>query len=144
MQPLLLDASLTALEPIRDYLTAAAQAAGLTPAATFRLTLAVDEIATNVINYGYADHPPPNQLRLSAHQDEARLEVVLEDRGQPYDPRQRPPPDPAELTAELAERPIGGLGIFLALNGVDGFEYHTQDGLNRNIFRMHRSAPAGS
>jgi serine/threonine-protein kinase RsbW len=136
MQPLELDATLAALDPMREYVTTAARAAGLTSGAAYRLALAVDEIATNIISYGHTS----GALRLSARLDPARLEVVLEDQGQPYDPRQRPQPDPADLAADLADRPIGGLGIYLALNGVDGFDYHSEAGVNKNIFVMHRRA----
>ncbi len=45
--------TLDALSPIRDYVKAAAEAAGLDHSAAYNLVLAVDEIATNVIVHGY-------------------------------------------------------------------------------------------
>jgi anti-sigma regulatory factor (Ser/Thr protein kinase) len=40
----------------------------------------------------------------------------------------------------LAERPIGGLGIFLAMENVDRFDYEFVGGRNRNIFFVKRPA----
>jgi anti-sigma regulatory factor (Ser/Thr protein kinase) len=44
-------ATLDSLGPIADYVMAAAAAAGLDRRASYRLRLAVDEIATNIMGY---------------------------------------------------------------------------------------------
>ena len=51
------------------------------------------------------------------------------DRGKPYDPRDRQF-DQSVLDLPAAERPIGGLGIFLALESVDEFNYETLESEN--------------
>lgn len=139
MEPLVLDGTLDALEPIRDYVTNAANAAGLAEPAAYRLVLAMDEIATNIVTYGYAGMVPPGKIRVSASLDGSRLRMVLEDTGCQFDPRNRELPSDEDLQQDLAERPIGGLGIFLAVNGVDEFDYQHEGELNRNIFIMNRS-----
>ena len=53
MDVLTLPGNFDALSPIRDYVKAAANAAGLDHTATYNLLLAVDEIATNVVVHGY-------------------------------------------------------------------------------------------
>lgn len=129
-----LPGNLDSLKTIRDYVMAEAAQFGLGQQAAYRLALAVDEIATNIINYGYEGRGGPIRLTSDVHHD--RLRIVLEDESPRYDPRERPKPE--SLDAPLDERPIGGLGIYLALNGVDQFDYEYVDGKNRNIFIMNR------
>ena len=47
--------TLDALSSIRQYVKTAAEAAGLDHSAAYNLILAVDEIATNVIEHGYRE-----------------------------------------------------------------------------------------
>ncbi|HMT21810.1 MAG TPA: ATP-binding protein, partial [Promineifilum sp.] len=101
---------------------------------TYRLSLAVDEIATNVVLHGYADYNQEGDLTIWAEGDDAQLRIYLEDTGHPFDPRQVPRPH--DLDRPLEERRDGGLGIFLALWGVDGFTYHRVGGKNRSVFVM--------
>ncbi len=122
------------LSQLMDYVAWAAAAGGLDEAATYRLSLAVDEIATNVVLHGYADYNQEGDLTIWAEGDDAQLRIYLEDTGHPFDPRQVPRPH--DLDRPLEERRDGGLGIFLALWGVDGFTYHRVGGKNRSVFVM--------
>src|SRR5207248_1366137 len=54
----------------------------------------------------------------------------------PFDPRQVPAPDNLHLPAE--ERGVGGLGIYLALGGVDQFTYERAGDRNRNVLVVYR------
>ncbi|MGA9380780.1 MAG: ATP-binding protein, partial [Phormidium sp.] len=53
MEQLTVPGTLDSLSKISDYVLSAASAAGLDKKASYKLRLAVDEIATNVIVYGY-------------------------------------------------------------------------------------------
>ena len=53
MASLTVPGSLTSLDDIRAFVSEHASKAGLTERQTYRLCLAVDEIATNIVNYGY-------------------------------------------------------------------------------------------
>lgn len=139
MGHLVTPASVESLSSIGAFIMEAAAAAGLSKQAAYRLRLAVDEIATNSVHYGYAEANSPQPLELFSEMDEQSLKIVLQDRGIPYDPRERPPP--ADLHRPPEERNIGGLGIFLALEGVDEFQYERSGDVNRNIFIMRRTAP---
>jgi len=129
------------LEPILEFVQAAAQAAGLERSAAYHLELAVDEIATNIIVHGYEEAGRTGAINLTARWDDTGLTVEIVDTAAPYDPRQRAAP--ASLEAALDDRPVGGLGVFLALRSVDHFDYVSADGRNRSTFVMKRR-PAGS
>jgi sigma-B regulation protein RsbU (phosphoserine phosphatase) len=140
MEALIVRATLDSLGSIREYVTQAAAAAGLGKKAAYRLCLAVDEIASNAIVHGHAGADGKGVLQVRADIDEKSLTITLEDTGEPYDPRQTPPPD--DLEASLEDRQTGGLGIYLTLKGVDEFRYERVVDWNRNIFVMNRAMTA--
>jgi len=142
MEPLSLPATLDALGEIGRYVKSAAAAAGLDRDAAYSLRLAVDELATNIITHGYEEAGISGHITVAAACSPQALRVTLEDRGRAFDPRQARMPDEADLARPLEERQVGGLGIFLALRGVDGFEYSSEGGVNRSILTVRR--PAGS
>lgn len=131
MQPLSVTADLDELDTISDYVKAAAQAAQLDGKTAYKLRLAVDEIVTNIISHGYEEAGLQGNLEMQAQVDEQQLIISIEDTARPYDPRQALPPD---LEADLEARPIGGLGVYLALKSVDHFHYERIGNRNRNIF----------
>lgn len=138
MEPLTVAGTLDSLTAIRDYVDQAAARGGLDRRAGYRLRLAVDEIATNIVNYGYDRANLSGDIRLTATVDDAWVRVSLEDTGIAYDPTAAEPPD--DLDDPLEERQIGGLGIFLTLRGVDEFRYQRLGDRNVNVFAMRRAA----
>jgi serine/threonine-protein kinase RsbW len=134
MKPSTVPATLDSLRAIADYVMAAAASAGLGKRASYRLRLAVDEIATNIIVYGYAEAGLQGALELRADIDERALTISIEDGGVAYDPRQTPVPDTSK---PLEQRSIGGLGVYLAIRSVDEFLYERVGGRNRTILKMH-------
>src|SRR5262245_64599401 len=116
-------------------MTVAAEA-GLAKAAAYRLRLAIDEIATNIILYGYDSGRREGDVELRAMLDDEWLTICVEDTAMAFDPRQNVPP--SDLDAALENRQMGGLGVFLAIEGVDRFDYEWVNNRNRNIFTMHR------
>lgn len=132
--------TLTSLAPIGAFVLEHAAAAGLDRAAAYRLRLAVDEIATNIVLHGYEEAGRSGPIDVSAKLDTARLTIILEDDGEPFDPTSRSLPD--DLDAPLEEREIGGLGVFLAIEGVDEFRYERAVNRNRNMFIVKRPSAA--
>ncbi len=142
MEPLTVPGVLDSLKSIRDYVTNAADTAGLDKKASYSLSLAVDEVATNIIIHGYEEAGLTGDITIASHITPQNLKIVLEDIGIEYDPTQRDLPSEEDLNLPLEERPIGGLGIMLTLDGVDEFSYERVENHNRNIFIMNlRSSP---
>lgn len=138
MEPRTLAGTLESLGTLRDIVRQAASEAGLDSKATYRLVLAVDEVATNIITHGYQEADLEGDIIVYTELEDEHLTVMLEDQGQPFDPRGHDEPD--DLDAPLEDRAMGGLGIYLTLQGVDRFDYEWVDGHNRNIFVMRRDA----
>src|SRR3954470_21270938 len=108
MKALTLPGDLDALEPIRDYTTKAAKNAGLPDPAIYRLCLAVDEIATNVVLHGYEEAGLSGNLTVTGGVDCGRLVIQLYDSGKSYDPTKHSVPTAELLSLPLDERDVGG------------------------------------
>ena len=80
---------------------------GLPSGTVADMNVALDEVLSNIIKYGYTDS---NRHEISIRFMVSTLELTaeVEDDGRPFDPLSVPPP---ELHEPLAERKIGGLGI---------------------------------
>jgi sigma-B regulation protein RsbU (phosphoserine phosphatase) len=139
MQPLIVPGRLDSLDKIGKFIMVAAKNAGLAKAPTYKLRLAVDEIATNIINYGYQQAGLEGVILVEADLDEHALTITLDDTSGYYDPTLRPPPPPEYFTQPLEERGIGGWGVYLAIQSVDQFHYHRVQDHNHNIFIMYRT-----
>jgi sigma-B regulation protein RsbU (phosphoserine phosphatase) len=122
---LTLPGNLDALEPIREYVTRASKTAGLEDSDVYQLCLAVDEIATNVVLHGYEEAGLSGSLTIKSSIENGRLVIQLADTGKPYDPAKHHVPDEDDLALPLEERQVGGLGIMLALQGVDDLQYES-------------------
>jgi anti-sigma regulatory factor (Ser/Thr protein kinase) len=127
------------LSDIAAYVLNAARAAGLDTTGSYRLRLAVDELATNIVVHGYVEAGQQGQIWVHALIDAQELTITLEDTGVPFDPRAYPVED--QFDRSLADRQPGGLGIYLALKGVDSFSYVYAAGRNHNSLTMRRPAP---
>ncbi len=116
----------------RAILDAFATRSKLPAATTSKLKIVLDELISNIINYGYADdaeHEIEICLELVGH----RLVVTIADDGVPFNPLTVKPPD---TSAPLSEREIGGLGIHLVRNLVDETWYRRRVDKNTIAFIM--------
>lgn len=122
----------SSLSAVSRFAMRVASLARLDLPAAYRLRLAVEEIAANIITHGYSEAGVSGPLHLRAEWDDSRLLLHLEDCGLHFDPRRQRPP--AHLHLPPDKREIGGLGIFLALGSVDHFEYCRAGDYNRSTF----------
>jgi anti-sigma regulatory factor (Ser/Thr protein kinase) len=122
---------LSELSRLADEVESFGEAAGLPLDGTFKLNLALDELATNVINHGGMASDGKIRVRL-ALEDEALI-VEFEDEGQPFNPLEAEAPDTA---CGMQEREIGGLGIHLTKKCMDEMHYERRGRVNH--LRMRR------
>lgn len=134
MESLKVPGKLESLSAIAQYVMSAASSAGLDKKASYKLRLAVDEIATNIITHGYKESGREGDVEMQAKIDEKSLTIWIEDTGVAYDSTQKETVAEEMLNRSLEDRPIGGLGVYLAIDGVDQFLYERVGDRNRNIF----------
>lgn len=138
MDSLTVPGTLSSLSTIAQYVMDAASIAGLDKKTAYRLRLAVDEVATNIIVHGYEEVGQTGDVDLQAVLTDEALTISLEDTGRRFDPTQTPLP--TNLDEPLETRAVGGLGVYLTLQGVDRFQYERVGDRNRNIFVVKRTA----
>lgn len=97
------------------------------PEALYFLLLAIEELVTNCIAYGY-DDAGEHTIALSLSVADHKLTMTVIDDGHPFDPLAAPPPD---LSLDIQHRPLGGLGIFLLRELADHMAYEHLDNTNR-------------
>ncbi len=122
------------LERIRAFVGKAAQAAGFSDKATYAVQLAADEAASNIIEHAYAGRPNAS-FALSCEFKDNQLTMTFHDRGKSFDFDRVDVPD---LRADLSERRIGGLGIYLMHKLMDHVEYRVTPGGNILTLIKHK------
>lgn len=114
------------LERLQGEAAGAIRRAGLSDTAVIEMQLAIEESVINVIRYAFpAGGRHDIETHLEIGESELRLEVI--DDGVAFDPTSIPP---ADITAPIDERPIGGLGMHLIRATMDQVGYHRLDGHN--------------
>ena len=104
--------------------------------AAYAVNLALDEILTNTISYGY-DDDEPHQIQISVRPEAEALVIVIVDDSAAFDLSNAPTPD---IGASLEERPLGGLGLFLVHQMMDSVEYRREEGRNIVTLKKNRTA----
>ena len=107
------------LDQVREFVGDMARAAGFSEKGIYSVQLAADEAASNIIEHAYAGGGK-RTFRLHCEMRGDQLVMTFFDQGQSFDFRSVEEPD---LTANLSERKIGGLGIYLMHKLMDEVEY---------------------
>jgi serine/threonine-protein kinase RsbW len=121
---------LAELERVAHEVEAFGEAHAIAAKLIFNVNVALDEILTNVISYGYpegGEHVITVRLALKG----ADLVIEVEDDGRPFNPLDIAPPD---LEESPEERPIGGLGLHFVRKMMDRLEYRREQ--DKNILVM--------
>ncbi len=92
----------------------------------FAAELAMEELVTNTLKYGYDDEAE-HEIEVVARLDGETLTLVVADDGHEFDPLAETEPD---VNASAEDREIGGLGIFLLKNSLTELRYERVGGRN--------------
>lgn len=129
METLRLPAKMESLDAFRSFVTAGMEKLDISPELLFKVELVLEEALTNVIHYAYLEEPGEVELEFGTADN--RLCFKISDWGKPFNPLERPDP---EIDADILERPIGGLGIFLIRRMVDELSYERREDRNMLTF----------
>jgi serine/threonine-protein kinase RsbW len=97
----------------------------------FEINLGLDELFTNIISYGFDDESE-HQIKFSLAKEKETLVVQVEDDGKPFNPL-----DVAshEISLDLDEVSIGGMGIHLIKKMMDDIVYQRVEGKNKLVLK---------
>ena len=107
------------LDEIREFVGAIAREGGFGDKDVYNIQLATDEAASNIIEHAY-ENRSDGVLELSCGMQGDAIKIILTDHGESFDPSEIPLPD---LKADLSDRKIGGLGIYLMSKLMDEVHY---------------------
>ncbi len=118
---------------IEDILNEMAEKGDWPITLTMRANLILEELVLNTLTHGDTSGLTEINLELESH-DHA-LTIRLSDDGSPFDPlTEAPEPD---VTLPLAERPIGGLGVYLVRTMGEELEYRRENDRNHLKLVVH-------
>ena len=106
---------------------------GLSKKLTFEMNLALDELFTNIISYGFADEKE-HVIKIDIVAENNELRMRIEDDGIPFDPVIAEEPN---LECRIEECRIGGLGIHLIKNLMDEIRYERLNDVNILYLKKH-------
>jgi anti-sigma regulatory factor (Ser/Thr protein kinase) len=116
----------TELTKLEGFTADFALKAGLSDKDLFALQIVVEELVTNVIDYGGVP-AGEHAVRVDLSADNGELLIRIADRGKEYNPLLREDPD---VTLPAEQRPIGGLGVHFCKKLTDAQSYERRDGCN--------------
>lgn len=134
MQTVQFAAKFEFLDEIREYVGNIAREGGFGNKDVYNIQLATDEAASNIIEHAY-ENISNGVLELSCGVQGDTIRIILTDHGEPFDPSEIPLPD---LKADLSDRKIGGLGIFLMRKLMDEVHYESRTDKSNTLTMIKR------
>lgn len=122
-----LDNRLDELQRFITTLTEFSRVGNIPEEVSFSIQLAIDELFTNIVSYGYEDDDRHEvEIRMSVQNNEICIELI--DDAKQFDPlHEAAQPD---LDASLEDRRIGGVGIHLVKTMMDEVSYKYEQSKN--------------
>lgn len=134
MQTVQFAAKFELLDEIREHVGNIARQGGFNDKDVYNIQLATDEAASNIIEHAY-ENKSDGILELSCGIQGDTIRIILTDHGESFDPSEIPLPD---LQADLADRKIGGLGIFLMRKLMDEVHYESKADKSNTLTMIKR------
>lgn len=127
MKQISLTADVAHVDEVLDFINAELEAHDAPMKTIMQINIAAEEIFVNIAHYAY--RPGTGEATVCVDVEGAPPCAVIRfiDRGKPYDPLSREDPD---ITLDVEERQIGGLGIYMVKKSMDEVSYAYEDGQN--------------
>lgn len=109
------------LDEIRDAVAEIARGGGFSEKTIYSLQLAADEAASNIIEHAY-EGITTAKLYMTCDMKGDEIIITMRDTGKSFNPTAVREPN---LSADLSERQIGGLGVYLMRKLMDTVHYES-------------------
>ena len=93
----------------------------------YQIKLVLEELVVNIITHGYKNEGR-SEFEVHLDTNDEKITIELRDYGKAFNPLSDS--DEPDVDAELDDRPIGGLGIFLVQSMMDELSYRREDDQN--------------
>lgn len=131
-----LPANLDSLYESMSFVVSHARNLGFDDEKIGEIKLALEEVLVNIYKYAYRNSDLDGTVEITCKLSDAQDFVIqIIDSGVPFDILTVQEPD---VTAEIDDREIGGLGIFFVRRLVDDVRYRREGGENILTLMLHR------
>ena len=94
----------------------------------FKVNLVLEEVGINILSYGGEAGGPWPRFEIVINSEDHVLTIHVSDEGRPFNPLKEAP-KPA-IDADIEDRSIGGLGVYLVQTMMDDTSYEHVGGKN--------------
>ncbi len=122
-----IESDLSELERLHDAVAELGEVGNWPPDLVYQVDLVLEELIVNTVNYGY-DDDERHEIEIALTSDADVFTVEIIDDGHAFNPLSDAPE--SDLDAEIADRPIGGLGIHLMRVMMDEVHYQREQDKN--------------
>ena len=130
-----IDAKLSNLEKVLDFVNSHLSNVECPEKTRIQVDIAVEEIFVNIAHYAYNPEVGKATIRVEISEKPLTISLTFMDSGKPYDPLSRKDPD-VSLSSE--QRQIGGLGIYMVKKSMDEIQYSYRNGTNMLTLKKER------
>ncbi|RPJ75583.1 MAG: ATP-binding protein [Desulfobacteraceae bacterium] len=120
------------LQTLGRQIESVGRALNLSKRCLFEINLALDELFTNILSYGFTDGDA-HRIEVSLSAEDEVLTVIITDDGVAFNPTERQAP---ALPDTVDDCRVGGLGIYLIKNLMDEICYRREG--ERNILTLKK------
>ena len=96
-----------------------------------QFSVAIDEIYSNIVRYGYAGTTGPVEVKIIREEDPDAICLCFTDSAIPYNPLTKADPD---VTLSAEDRSIGGLGIYMVKKTMDDLKKEIRSSIPIALF----------
>jgi serine/threonine-protein kinase RsbW len=139
MSKIVFDANFDNLDEIREIVAEAARQVGFSDKEIYAIQLAADEASSYIIEHDYAG-VEGGKLEIDISISDNKLKIIMRDHGKPFDPASVPEPN---VKADLSERKIGGLGMYLMRKLMDEVSYESSPETGNILTMIKRLGDGG-
>jgi len=134
MSKITFDANYNNLDAIRVFVAESAQQVGFSDKEIYSIQLAADEACSNIIEHAYTGIKN-GKIDITCSVVNEEFKIVLRDFGKSFNPSSVPEPN---VKADLSERKIGGLGMYLMRKLMDDVSYKSSSDTGNTLTMIKR------
>lgn len=124
------------LDAIRELVGEFARRAGFDEKTVYSIQLATDEACSNVIEHAYKGIPG-GEIEISCQTTDEQIAVIVRDHGRVFDFSSAREPN---LSPQLSERQIGGLGIYFIRRLMDEVRFESNGEAGNTLTMIKKKA----
>lgn len=134
MKTITVEAKIENIDVVTDFVNTFLEENSCPMKIQMQIDVVIDEIFGNIAYYAYGSGSGNASVQVGIEEATRKIVLIFSDQGIPYNPLENKDPD---ITLNLEEREIGGLGIYMVKKMMDELSYEYADG--QNILRMKKN-----